>query len=96
MSWARSFSHPASFYISFMFFLSFVLVTPCTFFLRRLAQSTTTIKAIILQKLHIVKGDRTRKPRTVWHNPIAWREARTKASAARATSTAAACSRNAG
>ena len=31
------------------------------------------------------KGDRNRKPRSVWTNPIAWREARTKASAARAT-----------
>src|SRR6185312_11335645 len=28
---------------------------------------------------------KTRKPRLVWSNPIAWREAKTKASAARAT-----------
>ena len=30
-------------------------------------------------------GARSRKPRTVWSNPIAWREAKTKASAARAS-----------
>jgi len=54
-------------------------------FLRRLAQSTTSIKGWLLQNLRLSKGDRTRKPRPVWHNPIAWREARTKASAARAT-----------
>src|SRR6478672_2149976 len=55
-------SNPASFYVSFMFFLSFVLVTPSIVFLRQLAQSTNTIRAWVLQKLHISKGDRTRKP----------------------------------
>jgi ABC-type transport system involved in multi-copper enzyme maturation permease subunit len=68
-----------------MFFLSFVLVTPSIFFLRRLAQSTNTMRGWILQKLRISKGDKTRKPRAVWSNPIAWREAKTKASAARAS-----------
>ena len=33
-------THPASFYIAFMFFLSFVLVLPSTLVLRRVAQST--------------------------------------------------------
>jgi ABC-type transport system involved in multi-copper enzyme maturation permease subunit len=79
------FTHPQSFYISFMFFLSFVLVTPSIFLLRRLAQSSNTFNSWILQKLRISKGDKTRKPRAVWSNPIAWREAKTKASAARAT-----------
>src|SRR5207302_1863804 len=37
------FSNPASFYVSFMFFLSFILVTPSIGFLRRLAQSTNTM-----------------------------------------------------
>jgi ABC-type transport system involved in multi-copper enzyme maturation permease subunit len=78
-------SHPAQFYTSFMFLLSFVLVTPSIVLLRRLAQSTTSLKASILKKLRITRGDLTRKPRYVWANPIAWREARTKASAARAT-----------
>jgi ABC-type transport system involved in multi-copper enzyme maturation permease subunit len=79
------FSSPHSFYIGFMFFFSFVLVVPGILLLRRMAQSTNSMQSWVLQKLRISKGDKTRKPRTVWSNPIAWREAKTKASAARAT-----------
>src|SRR5688572_4401386 len=78
-------SAPATFYVSFMFFLSAILVLPSIVVLRRLAQSTTSIKTWLLQKLKISKGDQTRKPRVVWMNPIAWREAKTKASAAKAS-----------
>jgi ABC-type transport system involved in multi-copper enzyme maturation permease subunit len=78
-------SNPSNFFTTFMFFLSFVLVMPSIVVLRRLAQSTVSLKTWALQKLKIVKGDRTRKPRYVWSNPIAWREAKTKASAARAS-----------
>jgi ABC-type transport system involved in multi-copper enzyme maturation permease subunit len=78
-------SNPANFYTSFMFFLSFVLVTPSIVVLRRLAQSTVSFKTWLLQRLKLTTGDRTRKPRYVWSNPIAWREAKTKASAARAS-----------
>ncbi|QOV87349.1 ABC transporter permease [Humisphaera borealis] len=78
-------SNPTGFYISFMFLFSFVLVLPSIALLRRMAQSSTNLRSQILQKLKLSKGDRNRKPRTVWTNPIAWREARTKASAARAT-----------
>src|SRR5262249_38320957 len=78
-------SNPTSFYIDFMFFLSFVLVTPSIILLRRMAQSTLSIKGMVLQKLHLSRGERRRKPRYVWQNPIAWREAKTKASAARAS-----------
>ena len=78
-------SNPASFYIDFMFFLSLVLVTPSIVLLRRMAQSTLSLKSMVLQKLHISKGEKRRKPRYVWQNPIAWREAKTKASAFRAS-----------
>jgi ABC-type Na+ efflux pump permease subunit len=78
-------SNPASFYTSLMFFLSFVLVSPSIVLLRRLAQSHTSVRGWVLQKLRLSTGDRNRKPRSVWSNPIAWREAKTKASAARAT-----------
>ncbi len=78
-------SSPDTFYVTFMFFLSFVLVTPSIVILRRMAQSTSTIRSWFLQKLHLSTGDKTRKVRRVWSNPIAWREAKTKASAARAT-----------
>src|SRR6185436_6382163 len=66
-----------------MFVLSFVLVMPSIFMLRRLAQSTVSVRALIFQKLKLSRGDRTRTPRRVWSNPIAWREAKTKASANR-------------
>ena len=78
-------SNPAGFYTTFMFFLSFVLVSPSIVLLRRLAQSHTSLRSWVLQKLRLSTGDKNRKPRSVWYNPIAWREARTKASAARAT-----------
>jgi ABC-type transport system involved in multi-copper enzyme maturation permease subunit len=78
-------SNPASFYVSFMFALSAVLILPSIVLLRRLAQSTTSLKVWILKKLHVSKGETRRKPRYVWANPIAWREAKTKASAARAS-----------
>src|SRR5262249_27081937 len=64
---------------------SMAMILPSVIMLRRLAQSTNTFKGWALQKLHLSKGDRTRKPRLVWNNPIAWREARTKASAAKAS-----------
>jgi ABC-type transport system involved in multi-copper enzyme maturation permease subunit len=83
--WTWYLSNPTSFYIWFMFFVSFVLVMPSIVLLRRMAQSTVSPKTWLLQKLNISKGDRTRKPRNVWSNPIAWREAKTKASAARAS-----------
>ena len=76
-------SSPASFYVCLMGFISLVLILPSIVLLRRLAQSTVTLRGWTLQKLHLSTGDRTRKPRTVWSNPIAWREAKTKASAAR-------------
>lgn len=83
LSWL--WTDPVSFYIAFMLFLSLAMMAPSVIFLRRLAQSTTSLRSWLLQKVRLSRGDRTRKPRSVWHNPIAWREAKTKASAARAT-----------
>lgn len=82
--WNWYLSSPHTFYITFMLVFSFVLVTPSIIMLRRLAQSNRTFRSWILQVLRLSKGDRTRKPRHVWANPIAWREAKTKASATRA------------
>ena len=81
------FTRPATFFPTFMFFLSVVLVLPSIVVLRRIAQSSTTIRRTVgrLIPLRIVRGDRA--PRSVWNNPIAWREARTKSSAARASFT---------
>src|SRR4051812_27206003 len=82
--WNWYLSSPHTFYMTFMFVLSLVLVMPSIFMLRRLAQSNTTWRGRLLEKLHLISGDKTRKPRRVWSNPIAWREAKTKASANRA------------
>ena len=78
-------SSPASFYVSLMFGLSLLLVLPSIVLLRWVAQTNLPVKTWVMAKLHLTSADRTRKPRTVWFNPIAWREAKTKASAARAT-----------
>jgi ABC-type Na+ efflux pump permease subunit len=83
MSWY--WTDPSSFYIVFMSIVSVVLVLPSIIFLRRLAQSNTALIPSLLKRIGIGTGDRTRKPRTVWFNPIAWREAKTKASAARSS-----------
>ena len=77
-------SSPATFYVTFMFGLSLLLVLPSIVLLRWVAQTNLPFKNWLLAKLHLAKVDRTRKPRTVWANPIAWREAKTKASAAKA------------
>src|SRR5262249_44598465 len=77
-------SSPETFYVWFMFLISLVLVLPSIVLLRRLAQSTTSLKTVVLQKMHLVKGDNTRKPRNVWSNPTAGGEPKTRASPARA------------
>jgi len=78
-------SSPHTFFIAFMFTLSAVLVLPSVLLLRRMAQSTASPRSWILQKMRLSIAGRMRKPRPVWSNPIAWREARTRASSARAS-----------
>ncbi len=83
LSWY--FTNPANFYVTLMFIFSLLLVSPSIVLLRRMAQSSNSLKSWFLQKIKLSNGDRTRKPRVVWSNPIAWREAKTKASAVRAS-----------
>jgi ABC-type transport system involved in multi-copper enzyme maturation permease subunit len=78
---------PAAFFVTAGVTVSLLLVLPSVVLLRRMAQSTASPKAWVLDKLAFLPGvtaPGNRPPRTVWHNPIAWREARTKASASRA------------
>lgn len=80
-------TNPASFFVTAGTFVSLLLVAPSVAFLRRMAQSSRTIKGWLLARLSFLPGLRAsvnRKPRGVWNNPIAWREAKTKASATRA------------
>ncbi|HEY0007889.1 MAG TPA: ABC transporter permease subunit, partial [Tepidisphaeraceae bacterium] len=79
------FSRPATFFPTLMMLLSVVLVLPSIMLLRRMAQSTSSIRGSLLKLIPIKAVHAARKSRTVWNNPIAWREARTKASAARAS-----------
>ena len=76
---------PHTFYITCTFALGMALTVPSVIFLRSAAQSSVTVRQWLLLKLRLVRSVTVRKPRTVWHNPIAWREAKTKASAARMT-----------
>ena len=82
------FTRPATFFPAFMLTLSVVLVIPSIVLLRRMAQTSQGILKQTLIRLIPIRSLRAaKKPRTVWNNPIAWREARTKASAARASVT---------
>ncbi len=76
---------PAGFYTTFMFILSFLLVMPSIVVLRRMAQASNTPFTWLMTKISRTAGDKTRKPRTVWQNPVAWREAKTKGSAIRSS-----------
>ncbi len=80
-------TNPASFFLVAGTVMSLVLIVPSVLLLRRMAQSSLTFNGWLAQKLAFLPGVRppgNRPPRTVWSNPIAWREAKTKASAARA------------
>lgn len=79
------FTDPATFFPSFMLALTVLLVLPSMILLRRMAQSSTTVRQSLFRWLPVRALKGGKKPRTVWSNPIAWREARTKVSAARAS-----------
>lgn len=78
-------THPVAFFLTFTTLCSLVLVMPSILLLRRMAQTTSTLQQTLLKWIPVVNRERARKPRSVWNNPIAWREAKTKASASRAT-----------
>ncbi|MEM1010896.1 MAG: ABC transporter permease subunit [Planctomycetota bacterium] len=84
--WSFYLSKPAAFFMTAGTLVSLLLVVPSIVLLRRMAQSTLTPAGWINEKLSFLPGFTPRgdRPaRSVWNNPIAWREARTKASAAR-------------
>lgn len=82
---------PAGFYVTAMLGLSFALVVPSIVLLRRLAQTSVSpwgwlagrVVAVVRRSVEGGEGE-TRAARSVWSNPIAWREAKTKGSATRA------------
>ncbi len=78
-------TRPAAAFVVLQLVLSLLLVMPSILFMRRIAQSSTTIGQWFLKRLPWTRKGNDRPARAVWNNPIAWREAKTKASASRAT-----------
>ena len=72
--------HPAYSYVAITGFASLALVIPSAIVLRRIAQRSEAGLWSFLRNI-IMRGKeaRSRRARTVWNNPVAWREAATRA-----------------
>ena len=79
-----SYAYPQTVYVVLTLGLSFLLTVLSMFFVRRGAkEGESTFWGSLAAKLgRPVGGERTRKPRRVWGNPVAWREAVTRAAGA--------------
>ena len=86
--WPRSqwYAFPHYAYVTMTLLSSAVLVVASTFFVRRGAnEGEATLLGRIKERFLPTRTDELRhKPRAVWNNPVAWREAATRASAASA------------
>ena len=81
--WVRyALAYPAAFYVIWTLMAAFLLTVGSIFFVRRAAKTgEQTFLTRITDRFRKVKtGERTRTPRHVWSNPVAWREAKTRAS----------------
>jgi len=78
------YAYPQTVYVVLTLGLSFVLTVLSMFFVRRGAkEGELTIWSALAAKLgRTPASQRTRKPRRVWANPVAWREAVTRAAGA--------------
>ncbi len=77
-------AYPQQAYITIMLGVSTLLTIVAVFFVRRSKESEVGFAGRLVAKFsrHNPDGDeRRRKPRKVWKNPVAWREATTRASA---------------
>lgn len=81
--WALA--YPSAVYVAWTTVLAFLLTVASIFFVRRGAKTgeATFVSRLIDRFRRNPPGERTRPPRTVWHNPVAWREAKTRASGGR-------------
>ena len=75
-------AYPSATYIMWTLGLALILTTASIMFVRRGAKTgESTFVSNLLDRFRRHKsGDRTRPPRNVWQNPVAWREAKTRAS----------------
>lgn len=78
--WGFAICRPSEFYVLFMLSLSAILITPSILLLRRAAQINWSPLHGLRKLLRLPDSTSSRKPQTVWINPIAWRQARTKTS----------------
>ncbi|HNQ23654.1 MAG TPA: ABC transporter permease subunit [Phycisphaerae bacterium] len=76
-------AYPSATYVLWTLTLALLLTTLAMLFVRRgIKTGEPTPLTLLTQRLGFGRrGQRTRPPRTVWSNPVAWREACTRASA---------------
>lgn len=77
-------ANPSAAYVLWTTVLSLVLIVLSMFFVRRGAKSgeATFFSNFLDRFRRQAAGERTHKPRNVWANPVAWREATARASSA--------------
>ena len=75
-------AYPSTVYVVWTTAAAFVFTVLSILFVRRSANigETTFITALLDRFRRRAREDRTRPPRHVWANPVAWREARTRSS----------------
>jgi ABC-type transport system involved in multi-copper enzyme maturation permease subunit len=78
-------AYPSAVYVTWTMLVALALTLASIFFVRRGAKTgeTTFWTALIDRFRRTPPGERTRPPRNVWNNPVAWREAKTRASGGR-------------
>ena len=78
-------AYPSTIYVIWTLALSLVLIVVSMFFVRRGIKTgePTVISNFLARFRRDAGGERTRTPRNVWHNPVAWREACTRAAGGR-------------
>lgn len=81
-SWLRyALAYPSASYVIWTMGAAFLLTVASVFFVRRGAKSgePTVWTNLVARFGGRISGEKTRPPRTVWHNPVAWREAKARA-----------------
>lgn len=78
-------AYPSTVYVAWTLALSLVLVVVSMFFVRRGIKTgePTMFSNFFSRFRRDTTGERTRPARNVWHNPVAWREACTRAAGGR-------------
>ncbi|NOS99635.1 MAG: ABC transporter permease subunit [Phycisphaerales bacterium] len=75
-------AYPQRAYVMISLFVSLILTVVAMFFVRQPKEGEVgMLSALAARLLRREVGERRRKPRHVWNNPVAWREATTRASA---------------